>query len=70
MRRLETLQLEVMVAGDWRTYVGAGCAIGVTGLAFGSALITAGASIPFVAALGTAGITACTVAVLSSIYVK
>lgn len=70
MKKLQIEQMEMVNGGDWQTIAGVVCAGGIGALAFSSALITAGASIPAVALVGTIGINACIAGVLGSIYMK
>jgi|GEM_PF-3446264 len=68
MKKLENVQMEVVKGGDWRTMAGIVCAGGIGALAFSSALITMGASIPAVALAGSIGINACIAGILGSVY--
>jgi hypothetical protein len=68
MKRLEIEQMEVVNGGDWRSWAGILCAGGIGAIAGGSALITAGASIPAIAAFGAMGVSACVAGVMGSIY--
>ena len=70
MKKLELNKLEQVYGGDWQTWAGIGCALGIGVLAAGGTLITAGVAIPAIAAGGAAGVSACVAGVLGSVYMR